>query len=134
MCGWCCSFFLGLTYWFFILIFGHVGANNANSVGPMLVVLAGWVCFLVLDELWDVVGPVLRKTMRCLSCGFCGRHQVVLLRDDYVNEEEHMKQYGLSSYNIFDNPIYQAMFNINQEYASEHKHLESLLMTEMNHK
>jgi hypothetical protein len=49
-----------------------------------------------------------------------------------MNEEEHMKQYGLSSYNIFDNPIYQAMFNIDQSYSSEHKHLESLLMTEMN--
>ena len=69
-----------------------------------------------------------------MTMGLCGQHPTVMLRDDYINEKEHMKQYGLSSYNIFDNPIYQAMFNIDQEYADEHIHLESLLMTEMKEK
>ena len=42
-----------------------------------------------------------------------------------------MHQYGLASYNIFDNPIYQTMFNISKDYADAHVHVESLLLTEV---
>ena len=100
-------------------------------VGPMLVALGSWIVYLVLNELWHIVGPPLRRIARCLTCGKCGHPEIIDLRDDYHLEEDHMKQYGLASYNIFDNPIYQSMFNISQEYADQHVHVESLLLTEM---
>jgi len=56
---------------------------------------------------------------------------VVVLKDDFINEEEHMKQYGLSSYNIFENPIYMMMFNVGEDFSSTHIHLESLQLGEI---
>ena len=48
-----------------------------------------------------------------------------MLKDDYVNEEEHMRQYGLADYNIFSNPIYQMMFNADADFAETHVYLEA---------
>ena len=108
-----------------------ISCLSQQHVGPMLVALGAWIVYIILNELWLIVGPLLRKVARCLTCGLCGSHPTVMLNDDFVNEEEHMKQYGLSSYNIFDNPIYQSMFNISQEYANAHVHVESLVLTEI---
>ena len=31
-----------------------------------------------------------------------------------------MRQYGLADYNIFSNPIYQMMFNVDADFAETH--------------
>ena len=43
-----------------------------------------------------------------------------------------MRQYGLADYNIFANPIYQMMFNVDSEFAETHVHMESLALNEVN--
>jgi hypothetical protein len=109
-----------------------VGCLMQDHVGPMLVATATILVYLIMRQLWAFVGPLMRRCLRCLTRGKCGGHPVVVLKDDYVNEEEHMRQYGLADYNIFANPIYQMMFNVDAEFAETHVHLESLALNEVN--
>ncbi len=109
-----------------------IGSLMQDHVGPMLVATSTVLVYLVMRKLWAFIGPVMRRCLRCLTCGKCGGHPVVVLKDDYVNEEDHMRQYGLADYNIFANPIYQMMFNVDAEFAETHVHLESLAVKEVN--
>ncbi len=103
-----------------------------DHMGPMLTALVVLLGYLVFFELiWHVVGPPLRRCLRAVTCNRCGGHSVVVLKDDFINEEEHMKQYGLASYNIFENPIYMMMFNVGDDYGETHVHLESLQLGEI---
>ena len=49
-----------------------------------------------------------------------------VLRDDFVNEKEEIEHFDIASYNIFENPVYQRIFNISSDFAAHHKHLEDL--------
>ena len=109
-----------------------VGCLMQDHVGPMLFAAAAIIVYLVVCRLWAFLGPMVRRSLRCVTCGRCGGHPVVVLKDDYVNEEEHMRQYGLADYNIFSNPIYQMMFNVDADFAETHVHLESLALNEVN--
>ena len=40
---------------------------SQSHVGPMLVCLLAWIIYLILVELWYLVGPVLKKLLRCLT-------------------------------------------------------------------
>lgn len=107
-----------------------VGSLMQEHVGPMLVAMSAVLIFIVLRKLWGFIGPLLRRCVRLITCKRCGGHPVVVLKDDYINEEAHMRQYGLADYNIFANPIYQMMFNVDAEFADTHAHLESLALKE----
>jgi hypothetical protein len=60
-------FLLKLTFLFFMFV----------------IIIACWLVFVVLDELWLVVGPIIRKVLKCITCGFFGGKRLIYYSTNY---------------------------------------------------
>jgi len=93
---------------------------------PMFVLMIGLLLGIALHLAWDIVGGILRRVWNLITCGKCAQGKTVYLKANFEEVKEDIKLWGISSYNIFDNPIYQMLFSTDAEFASKHRHLEDL--------
>ena len=50
----------------------------------------------------------------------------MFLKDDYEKMKPFIKLWGIPSYNIFENPLYQMLFSVDAKFAERHRHVEDL--------
>ena len=71
-------------------------------MAPLLTMFALVAIYIVLNSLWHVIRPIFRTFLKCVTCGRFGKPDDVVLQGDLNHEMEHIKQYSLGSYNIFE--------------------------------
>lgn len=75
---------------------------------------------------WSILGGFFGKLFHFLTCGRCCLAEPVFLKDDYEQMKPVIKLWGITSYNIFENPLYQLLFSVDESFAEKHRHLEDL--------
>ena len=74
-------------------------ASIQNALGVLAVFIFG---VLILIFVW--VTGILRKVWNVLTCGKCCQGKTVYLKADLELVIDDIKMWGISSYNIFENP------------------------------
>ena len=80
----------------------------------------------LLSFVWNLVGGIIRRVWNFITCGRCCDAKVVYLKAPLEDVRDNIALWGITSYNIFENPIYQMLFSTDEEYAKTHRHLEEL--------
>lgn len=97
-----------------------------QHVVPMFTLLIFLLCCAALKLTWAILGGILGKLFHFITCGRCCAAEAVFLKDDYEQMKPVIKLWGITSYNIFENPLYQVLFSVDATFAEKHRHLEDL--------
>lgn len=97
-----------------------------SHVAPMFSLLVVLLAAVALKLAWTILGGITAKLFRFLTCGRCCVAETVFLKDDYEKMKPFIKLWGIPSYNIFQNPLYQMLFSVDDKFAERHRHVEDL--------
>jgi hypothetical protein len=97
-----------------------------QHVVPMFALLIFMLACAVLNLTWSILGGFFGKLFHFVTCGRCCVAEPVFLKDDYEQMKPVIKLWGITSYNIFENPLYQLLFSVDEAFAEKHRHLEDL--------
>ena len=81
---------------------------------------------VALKLVWSILGGFLGRIFHFVTCGRCCVAEPVYLKDDFEQMKQVIKLWGIASYNIFENPLYQLLFSVDEAFAEKHRHLEDL--------
>ena len=93
---------------------------------PLFTLLVFLLFCIALNLVWGFVGSIVHKIWRIITCGRCCNVKTVYLKAPLEDVRDDIALWGITSYNIFENPIYQMLFATDPEYAKSHRHLEDL--------
>lgn len=97
-----------------------------RHVVPMFALLILLLTCAALKIVWSILGGIFGKLFHFLTCGRCCVAESIYLKDDYEQMKPMIKLWGITSYNIFENPLYQVLFSVDESFAEKHRHLEDL--------
>ena len=61
-----------------------------------------------------------------MTRGRCCVAEPVYPKDHFEQMKQVIKLWGIVSHNIFENPLYQLLFSVDEAFAEKHRHLEDL--------
>jgi hypothetical protein len=93
---------------------------------PLFTLMVFLIFGTLLSFVWNLVGGIIRRVWNFITCGRCCDAKVVYLKAPLEDVRDNIALWGITSYNIFENPIYQMLFSTDEEYAKTHRHLEEL--------
>ena len=93
---------------------------------PLFSLMIFLIAGTILAQVWHLVEGIVKRLFYVLTCGRCCTAKTVFLKADFIDVKEDIALWGITSYNIFENPIYQMLFATDDNFAKNHRHLEDL--------